>query len=273
MATLPSGGSPHSRPEPYRARQLAESFGVDAERYDRARLPYPDALVARIVASMPGPEILDVGCGTGIEARQFQAAGATVLGIEPDERMANLARARGLEVEVATFETWEPGGRSFDAVIAGQSWHWVDPATGPAKAAEILHPHGRLAVFGHVFDPPPEVAGALATGLRRVAPEAPVAGPGQALELYRAMFSSFAERIREAEAFTEPEQWSFDWEQRYTRDEWLDLLPTTGNLTRLPPDKLAEVLDGAGKAIDEIGGHFTMTWTTLATTAARTRSG
>ena len=157
-------------------------------------------------------------------------------------------------------------------MIAGQSWHWVDPATGPAKAAEVLRPVGRLAVFGHVFDPPPEVAGALAAGLRRVAPDAPVAPPGQALEPYQAMFAKFAEQIRAAEGFIEPEQWSFDWEQRYTRDEWLDLLPTTGSLTGLPSDKLAEALDGVGKAIDEIGGHFTMTYTTLATTAARTSS-
>jgi hypothetical protein len=32
----------------------------------------------------------------------------------------------GLEVEVAAFETWDPAGRVFDAVIAGQAWHWVD---------------------------------------------------------------------------------------------------------------------------------------------------
>ncbi|MHB1536358.1 MAG: class I SAM-dependent methyltransferase [Acidimicrobiales bacterium] len=272
MPILPPGGSPRSRPEPHRARQIAESFGADAKRYDRTRPPYPDALVARIVAAMPGPEVLDVGCGTGIEGRQFQAAGATVLGIEPDGRMADLARARGLEVEVATFETWEPGERSFDAVIAGQSWHWVDSASGPSKAAEVLRPGGRLAVFGHVFDPPPEVAEALAASLRRVTPDAPVAGPGQALKLYQAMFANFAERIRAEEGFSEPEQWSFEWEKSYTRDEWLDLLPTTGSLTRLPSDKLAEVLDGVGKAIDDIGGHFTMTYTTLATTAARTSS-
>jgi SAM-dependent methyltransferase len=29
-----------------------------------------------------GPDVLDVGCGTGIGARQFQAAGCTVLGAE-----------------------------------------------------------------------------------------------------------------------------------------------------------------------------------------------
>ncbi|MGH3188727.1 MAG: class I SAM-dependent methyltransferase [Streptosporangiaceae bacterium] len=52
----------------------------------------------------PGPDVLDVGCGTGIEARQFQAAGCTVLGVEPDTRMAEFARRSGIEAKVATFE-------------------------------------------------------------------------------------------------------------------------------------------------------------------------
>jgi len=79
--------------------------------------------VTAIVAASPGPEVLDVGCGTGIAGRQFQAAGCTVLGVEPDRRMAALVRQRGLEVEVAKFETWNPAGRQFDAIIAGTAWH------------------------------------------------------------------------------------------------------------------------------------------------------
>lgn len=256
---------------------MAESFGVDAERYDRARPRYPDALVARVISASPGRDILDVGCGTGIAARQFQAAGATVLGIDPDERMAEFARRTGIAVEVSTFEAWEPAGRAFDAVVAGQSWHWVDPVAGVVKAAGVLRPGGRLAVFGHVFEPPPEVAEAFAVAYRRVAPDSPFNQQGSsaqsartALELYQAMFAKAADGIREAGGFGEPEQWRFDWAKSYTRDEWLDLLPTQGTLTGLPPDRLAEVLDGVGTAIDAIGGGFTMPYTTLAATAART---
>nr|WP_240197174.1 class I SAM-dependent methyltransferase [Nonomuraea lactucae] len=69
----------------------------------------------------PGPPVLDVGCGTGIAARQFQAAGCRVLGVEPDSRMADFARPSGVEVDVATFEAWDLAGRTFDAVIAGQA--------------------------------------------------------------------------------------------------------------------------------------------------------
>lgn len=145
MPTLSQGQPDTSGPEPHRHRQTAESFGVDAERYDRARPPYPQALVDRIVAASPGRHVLDVGAGTGIEARQFRAAGCTVLGVEPDERMAAFARRGRIEVEVARFEDWQPAGRQFDAVIAGTAWHWVDPVAGAAKAAQVLRPGGRLA--------------------------------------------------------------------------------------------------------------------------------
>jgi SAM-dependent methyltransferase len=266
------GDSPHPpSSRPHRHRQAAESFGVDPERYDRARPPYPDALVERILAAGPGPRVLDVGCGTGIEARQFRAAGATVLGVDPDARMAEFARRTGVEVEVARFEDWEPAGREFDAVVAGQAWHWVDPVAGAAKAAAVLRPGGRLAVFGHAFDAPEVVNRALAEAFARVAPDSPFVGaPSRsALETYRAMFAAAADGMRAAGGFTEPEQWRFDWEQSYTRDQWLDHLPTTGALTRLPADRLAEVLEAVGEAFDGIGGSFTMPYATLAATAVR----
>src|SRR4029453_7083411 len=111
--------------------------------------------VERIVAASPGRDVLDVGCGTGVAARQFQAAGCTVLGIEPDARMPDFARRRGVEVETATFEAWDPAGRTFDAVVAGTAWHWVDPVAGAAKAGRILRPGGVLAPVGHVSQLPP----------------------------------------------------------------------------------------------------------------------
>ncbi|MFC8069508.1 class I SAM-dependent methyltransferase [Streptomyces sp. NPDC057293] len=274
MPTLPREQPEPSTVESHEARRMAESFGVDAQRYDQARPDYPAALVTRIVADAPGPDVLDVGCGTGIAARQFQAAGCTVLGVEPDARMADFARARGLRVEVATFEAWQAGDRRFDAVVAAQSWHWVDPLAGAAKAARVLRPGGRLAIFGHVYEPPSEVAEPFAAAYRRAVPASPLGGQParRPLSLYRAGYAKLADKIRETGRFEDPEQWRFDWEQSYTRDQWLALLPTTGALTQLRPDQLAEVLDAVGGAIDSLGGLFTMRYTTLATTAVRTGS-
>lgn len=78
-----------------------------------------------------------------------------------------------------------------------------------------------------------------------------------------ARMAEFARRrgtdgIREAGGFGDTERWRFDGEQSYSREAWLDLLPTTGGLTRLPPGSLAHVLDAVGAAIDAIGGAFAL---------------
>jgi hypothetical protein len=50
-------------------------------------------------------------------------------------------------------------------------------------------------------------------------------------------------------------------------------MPTIGTLTQLAPDGLAEVLADVGAAIDAMGGSFTVGYTTVVVTAARTGSG
>jgi SAM-dependent methyltransferase len=278
MATLPSEHSPEPQPDPrgpsHEQRKVAESFGSDAGRYDRARPSYPAALVDRIIEASPGtgaPRILDVGCGTGISARLFQAAGCPVLGVDPDARMAALARNSGLDVEVAKFEEWQAGGRTFDAVIAAQAWHWVDPVAGAAKAAAVLRPGGRLAVFWNAFQPPAELRAAFGAVYRRALPDSPVGGfwSRPAVDAYLVGCGKAADAMRQAGGFGEPQTWRFDWSRPYTRDEWLDVVPTFGGHSLLPADVQAGLLAGIGAAVDAAGGAFTMAYATVAATAAR----
>ncbi|MEU9608938.1 class I SAM-dependent methyltransferase [Streptomyces sp. NPDC048057] len=276
---------PTISPEPERApvgevhqqRAVARSFGVDATRYDRARPRYPDALVHRIldlVAAAGPPRVLDVGCGTGIVARQFLDAGCDVLGVEPDPRMADLARRSKITVEEAAFEDWDPAGRTYDAVVAGQAWHWVDPVAGAARAARALRPGGLLAPFWNAFELPPDLADAVTEVCRRALPDAPfdvrALGRGTA-DGYGTLLSGAVDGIRATGAFEEPQQWRHDWELTYTCDAWLDQLPTQGAFTRLPAPALAAVLEGVGAAVDARGGRFTMRYATVAVTA-RARS-
>lgn len=256
--------------EAHQAREMAESFGSDAERYDRTRPRYPNGLVRRIVDASPGGDVLDVGCGTGIVARQFRDAGCRVLGVEVDARMAAFARATGIDVEVSKFEDWEPAGRVFDAVVSGQTWHWVEPVAGARQAASALRPQGRLAVFWNVQQPPADLAEAWSAVYRRLLPDsvfARASGPG--LEAYSGLLAKAEEGIRAVGAFGEPDQWRLDWEREYTREEWLDQVPTAGGHSRFPPATLEEVLSGIGAAIDEAGGSFTMRYAAVALTAER----
>jgi SAM-dependent methyltransferase len=215
--------------------------------------------------------MLDVGCGTGVSARPFQAAGCRVLGVEVDERMAEFARSRDLDVEVAKFEDWDPSGRTFDAVVSGTSWHWVDPVAGAAKAAEVLRPEGRLAVFWNVQQPPAELARAFSEVYRAVLPDSPFAsGTMPGLEAYSRFFTTATNGIQATGAFNRTEQWRFDWEQRYATDEWLDQVPSFGGHGQFPPAKLDELLTGIGAAIDTAGGSFTMRYVAVVVTTERT---
>lgn len=227
-------------------------------------------MVEAIIASSPGRDVLDVGIGTGVAARAFRAAGCRVLGVDPDPRMADFARQSGLEVEVAKFETWDPKGRRFATVIAGQTWHWVDPVAGTAKAGEVLQPEGRLAVFWNVFQPEPDLREAFTAVYRRVLPDLPFfGGTPRGLEAYSGQAAKATDGIHTEGGFGEPEQWRFDWERPYPRDEWLDQVPTFGGHNQLPPAKLEELLTGIGAALDAVGGRLMMGYAAVVVTAVR----
>src|SRR5436305_7380373 len=104
----------------FEERSRAESFGAAAELYDRVRPSYPPALLDDLLSD-GARTVLDVGCGTGIAAALLAAGRCDVLGVEVDERMAALARAKGITVEVAAFESWDDRGRRFDLLTCAQA--------------------------------------------------------------------------------------------------------------------------------------------------------
>jgi SAM-dependent methyltransferase len=275
-------------PAIHEQRQTAESFGAEASRYDRARPGYPAEMVSRIVAagprheapaSGPGPaatrmDVLDVGCGTGIAARLFRDAGCRVLGVDVDERMASTARDSGIDCEVARFEEWDPAGRSFDTLIAAQTWHWIDPDAGAGKAASVLRPGGRLALFWNAFEPPPDIRRAFGEVQSRALPTAPNAWTfeGSIADGYARMVATAAAGLDRTEAFGAVEEWRYEWDFTYSTQAWLDVLPTFGGMgSRVPPDVLRALLDGYAEVIDAAGGSFVMHYTTVVGTTVRRR--
>jgi SAM-dependent methyltransferase len=153
----------------YQDRRRAEGFGVLADQYERTRPSYPAELIAWLNADGAGAAV-DVGCGTGRVAILLAATGWKVTGIEPDQRMAAIARSRGIEVTVSTFEQWAPPPDNFDLVAAGTAWHWVDPEIGYDKAGAVLRPGGRLAIFRNSYGYDPAVAAIIDRKLRLHAP-------------------------------------------------------------------------------------------------------
>jgi hypothetical protein len=89
------------------------------------------------------------------------------------------------------------------------------------------------------------------------------------VEGYLRMCDNAADGMARAGGFGEPERWRFEWDRHYTRDEWLDMVPTMGGMSQVAADKLEQLLAGIGEAIDAAGGDFTVNYTTVAVTAVR----
>lgn len=248
-------------------RSRAESFGAVAAQYDRARPSYPPALVDALLAD-GAHRVLDVGCGTGIAASLFAARGCAVVGVEVDARMAELARAKGLEVEVAAFERWCSRGRRFDLVSSAQAWHWIEPAAGTARAAEVLTAGGRIGVFWNFGDWTAELRELLAPIYARLEPD--IVNDSVLLgNSHDARAQAALTPITECSAFEAVETSTFVWSESYDTSGWLEQLGTHSDHQALEPARRERLLDAVGAAIDSIGGSFEMPYETVLVSARR----
>lgn len=119
---------------------------------------------------------------------------------------------------------------------------------------------------------PAALAPGFAAVYRRVLPEFTFfqSGMPSGTESYTSLTAKAVAGIRQTQRFTDPEQWRFDWERAYTTKQWLETVPTFGGHSRMPPEKLGELLEELGHLIDDAGGTFTMGYTALVVTATRT---
>jgi SAM-dependent methyltransferase len=236
--------------------QLRTTFDRSAGWYDRIRPSYPDALVEDVIdlSGIPSKgRILEIGCGTGKATELFASRGYAMdcLEIGPDlaaVASAKLARFGHVRVVVSSFEEWEPGGQSYDLVIAATSFHWVDPRVAYVKSAAVLKPGCALAVFSntHVrqgegfFDRVQDVYRACAPSMLR---DFPKPEQGQSTPVG-------------TELFEEPLVRRYPWSVEYSADRYTELLGTYSDHISLPAAERSALFRGIADLIrDEYGGR------------------
>ncbi len=123
-------------PRPQAAAECAEAIYDNQGNPDLLRLRPPEAR-----------RILDIGCGTGSNARLLGAEGCRVWGVTVSPREAEIAKRRLEEVSVCDVERdrlpWPKG--SFDLLLMSHVLeHLVRPKDALARLAEYLQPGGWL---------------------------------------------------------------------------------------------------------------------------------
>ncbi|HEX3773903.1 MAG TPA: class I SAM-dependent methyltransferase [Polyangiaceae bacterium] len=109
-----------------------------------------DLLERHVLRERPSARILDVGCGVGANGRRIRelAPEARIVGIEPNERAATLARHALDEVFEGTLEAWAKTAEDarFDAVLLSDVLeHSAEPVAFLRQLSEL--PSVRQATF------------------------------------------------------------------------------------------------------------------------------
>jgi SAM-dependent methyltransferase len=155
------------RPMDGREQALAEAFDGQAARFERGPVQTDPVALARMVefAALPKESrVLDAGCGPGIVAEAFLAAGHRVYGVDlagemvrrARERCARFgARARFEQGSIFQLAAEEP----FDAAVSRfVVHHAADPVAFIRAKAERVRPGGVVLASDHVTDPDGQAA-------------------------------------------------------------------------------------------------------------------
>ncbi|MEG3848044.1 class I SAM-dependent methyltransferase [Microcoleus sp. herbarium19] len=137
-------------------------YSAAAAAYDRVRPRYPvDSIESAIASSglSPNAKILEIGCGPGIATVEFARRGFSIICVEPSLEMCQLARQNcseypNVEIQNTSFEEWDLQAKSFDAVLAATSFHWIPPEIGCPKAADALRDNCPLILLWNAVPSP-----------------------------------------------------------------------------------------------------------------------
>lgn len=251
--------------------ELRKTFGEDAELYDRVRPTYPPRLyddLETLLGYPHRPRVLEIGCGTGQATAPMIERGWSVKAVELSPTLAKVAREKLPELEVITadFESWPLPAEKFDLVMSATAFHWIDPAVRVPKSADALRPGGLLAVVAthHVKGGTEQFWIDVQQCYEQWTEDAAPGGPRPASEVPQDPTEIDASGRFGSVIFRR-----YEWEQRYSAAEYLDLLSSYSGHRALTSHARDGLYECVRALIEANGGSVTKRYLTELTAANR----
>jgi SAM-dependent methyltransferase len=223
----------------------ARGFQDAAEVYERSRPDYPAEAIDRLVQELEigrSAMVLDMGAGTGKLTRMLLPTGARLVGLDPVEAMRRVLVAAVPEAIVVggTVEAMPFPETTFDAVVAGQAFHWFHGEGALAEIHRVLRVSGRMGLIWNIRDQSvPWVA-----RLTEIIDRYETGAPREATGRWRIAFSSTS-------YFGTLHQLRFHHEQRLDREGLVERVASMSFIAALPPERREEVLGEIRRLAEE----------------------
>jgi SAM-dependent methyltransferase len=253
----------------YTWEQRKNWYSNVADAYNRLRPGYSSKLINRVVELTqlpPHASILEIGCGPGIATVEFAKIGFSILALEPSPKAYQLARNNCLQypkvkIENTTFEEWELKSKSFNAVLAATSFHWISPEIRSRKASQALIEDGYLILLWNTGVQPQEDIYQILNEVYLTQIPSLAKFHAEERATQSEQLNNFGQSIIDSGYFKNLVSEHFIYEVTYSIDDYLGLLGTYSPYIKLEPQQrnflftsLRETL--TSNCINEIPGSF-----------------
>lgn len=242
------------------------TFDNTAVGYDRSRPVYPEELYQDIFEYRKidtQSNVLEIGLGTGKATKPILETGCRLVGIEPGENLANLAKEKfksyyNFSLYTNTLQDYTCPPESFDFIYSATAFHWIPEEYGYKRVYELLKSGGVFARFAYHAGPDKERK-MLTDEIQRL----------YGLYLHTTQVpKEFAEEDARKTAeiagrygFIDLKYRLYELAKDFTADEYMELLRTYPNHMALEPCARKKLFKGIHSAINNHGGIITVYYT------------
>lgn len=264
--------------------QRRSLFGANATGYGDGRPGYPGEvfeLLSRHYGLGPGCRVLEIGPGAGQATGPMLDAGAEVVAVDIGEGFSEPLLTkygnRPLQLILGDFEVVELPIEPVDLVVAATSFHWIQPASGLTRVADLLRPGGSVVLLWTHYgdeDRADPFRDALQPILLRHAPQLAdnpeTGGAGFGAHPYALDLDARAEEIKSTSRFGPVRHDIFPWTASHTSAEIRLFFASFSNWMALEDSVRNALLDDIEEMVTgEFGGVVQRPYLTAVYTAQR----